>query len=92
MVKISSGTAHFDEVQFLFSMRVYDLLNIERPKPGSISYKVMERMIELWVNFAKHGLVFYFLFYLLNIIARLLQNFEILNMKFLGDQRQRLQI
>ncbi|XP_023246841.1 esterase FE4-like [Copidosoma floridanum] len=50
-----SGTSHFDEVQYLFSMQIYDILNIERPKPGSISYKIIEQMIELWVNFAKYG-------------------------------------
>jgi carboxylesterase type B len=49
------GTAHFDELQYLFSMRIYDLLNIKYAERGTTAYRIIERMTEMWVNFAKYG-------------------------------------
>ncbi|XP_058807485.1 esterase B1-like [Phymastichus coffea] len=49
------GASHFDEVQYLFSMKLYDTLNLKRYEKGSKSYRIMEQMTELWTNFAKYG-------------------------------------
>lgn len=51
------GAAHFDEVGYLFSMKIFDFLNFERPKRGTASYRVMEQMTEMWTNFAACGYV-----------------------------------
>ncbi|KAJ8687537.1 hypothetical protein QAD02_023331 [Eretmocerus hayati] len=49
------GSSHFDEVQHLFSMRVLDILGIEKPQKGTVQYKIVQQMTEMWANFAKYG-------------------------------------
>lgn len=49
------GSAHMDDLLYLFRTKFLDNFNIEATKKGSEDYKVMEQMIEMWTNFAKSG-------------------------------------
>ncbi|NP_001165962.1 carboxylesterase clade A, member 6 isoform X1 [Nasonia vitripennis] len=51
----ASGASHADELPYLFRARQYETMTFDSSKKGTIGHKVMERMIDLWVNFAKTG-------------------------------------
>ncbi|CAB0037398.1 unnamed protein product [Trichogramma brassicae] len=49
------GTSHGDELQKLFRARLMDTMLAGGLVKGSQAYKVMQRMIEMWVNFSATG-------------------------------------
>ena len=44
------GVCHADELKYLFKSSFESY-----PKSGSGTYKVMEHMVDMWVNFAETG-------------------------------------
>lgn len=48
------GASHGDELAHLFAMKVFEPVT-GHLKEGTVPYKIMEQMIELWVNFATTG-------------------------------------
>lgn len=51
---IISGATHGDELRYLFRMKAIES-SIPPLKEGTVPFKIMEQMIELWVNFATTG-------------------------------------
>ena len=49
------GAGHADELKFLFTSGGIKSFNIDKDNKTSAEYKMMERMIEMWTNFAKTG-------------------------------------
>uniref|UniRef100_A0ABD2X6V0 Carboxylic ester hydrolase n=1 Tax=Trichogramma kaykai TaxID=54128 RepID=A0ABD2X6V0_9HYME len=49
------GASHMDELRYLFTARPTDIFKIKAIEKSTVSYKMMETMIELWTNFAKTG-------------------------------------
>ncbi|XP_014204883.2 esterase FE4-like [Copidosoma floridanum] len=49
------GASHFDDLNYIFKMNLYDLLGVPHLQKGSHDYKVMEQITEMWTNFAKYG-------------------------------------
>lgn len=52
-----SGAMHGDELEDIFRYKLFESLGIPPLKKGPEHYKLMERMIEIWVNFATFGRV-----------------------------------
>ena len=50
-----SGAAHGDDVSSLFRMNFVKKYTGYSLKEGTEDFKLMERMIEMWVNFASTG-------------------------------------
>ncbi|XP_058803728.1 esterase FE4-like [Phymastichus coffea] len=53
--KLLKGCCHADEIEYLFHGTFRTKRGCNPHQKGTVSYKVMERMIELWTNFAIYG-------------------------------------
>ncbi|KAJ8673053.1 hypothetical protein QAD02_004314 [Eretmocerus hayati] len=49
------GACHFDEMEYLFYMRQRIEFGFGTWKKGTVPYKIMQRMTEMWTNFAIYG-------------------------------------
>nr|QCC89034.1 carboxylesterase 19 [Meteorus pulchricornis] len=49
------GTAHGDELSFLFNQKIGKFVGRKKPIPGSCEHSLIRRFTELWTNFAKTG-------------------------------------
>ncbi|XP_014225292.1 esterase FE4-like [Trichogramma pretiosum] len=49
------GAVHGDELSNLFRAYGQEKIGIQTIMPGTLSYRLMEQMIEMWYNFAKDG-------------------------------------
>lgn len=51
------GAVHTDELDNLFRRKLFESWGIPPLQKGTDQHRVMEEMIEMWVNFAKTGFV-----------------------------------
>ncbi|KAK0074243.1 hypothetical protein PV325_008599 [Microctonus aethiopoides] len=49
------GARHAEELSYLFNQKSLEIPNKQPPKPGSIEYQLIQKMTDLWSNFAKTG-------------------------------------
>ncbi|XP_043488515.1 juvenile hormone esterase-like [Polistes fuscatus] len=49
------GATHSDELYYFFYGTLYSLLHLQPHCPGTPNYKIMERVTQLWTDFAKTG-------------------------------------
>ncbi|KAJ8682866.1 hypothetical protein QAD02_018658 [Eretmocerus hayati] len=49
------GAAHADELQHLFRMKMIERFSVQPLREGTESFKLMEQIVDLWVNFAQTG-------------------------------------
>ena len=54
----SSGVCHADDLAYIFYPRILSQLGIGKPPdPGSTEHLVIQRVTQMWTNFAKTGYV-----------------------------------